>query len=309
MAVTSLTGRFAIPNPLPSLAQRPESLGRDRVPISLSASVSRRSVVRSGAAWLFGCSAAMTFGSLLSGPAARAQEVVQVSRVTTESQPLASFRVETEIFEGTQTKPQSQHLALFDSGIVYDVPLGVGSTITVFDPIRNRVVLLNKVQKVRTSIAKDSLIRVAAQVRSAAIESGAEKSLGLLARVIPGTATGSYTIEFADTKYAATTQKALLDSMAEQYAEFTIWASRLNLARHIGSPPFARIALAEHLAAEGLVPRQIKLEVRRGLKTRTFRAEHLYVGRLSETDRKKINEIGAMMASFEEVEFSEFPVD
>jgi hypothetical protein len=127
--------------------------------------------------------------------------------------------------------------------------------------------------------------------------------------VLQGESSGSYLVEFGDTKYVATTQTALVDSMAQQYAEFTVWASRLNLARQIGSPPFARIALAEQMASEGLVPRQVKLEVRRGLKTRTFRSEHLYVGRLSDADRQKISDIGSMMASFEEVEFSAFPVD
>jgi len=257
-------------------------------------------------------SAAMTMvlGSLLSGQSAPAQDIIQTVSATTSAGRLkASFRVETEIFEGTQSQPQSQHLSLFDSGLIYDLPIGGGSTITMFDPIRDRVVLLHKLQKVRTSITNDSLIRVAAQLRAAAVESGAEKRLGLSARVLQGESSGSYLVEFGDTKYVATTQTALVDSMAQQYAEFTVWASRLNLARQIGSPPFARIALAEQMASEGLVPRQVKLEVRRGLKTRTFRSEHLYVGRLSDADRQKISDIGSMMASFEEVEFSAFPVD
>jgi hypothetical protein len=79
------------------------------------------------------------------------------------------------------------------------------------------------------------------------------------------------------------------------------------LARQIGSPPFARITLAEYLAGEGLLPQQIKLEVRRGLKTRIFRAEHLFVGRLSDQDRQKISEVTAMIADYQEIDLGEFP--
>lgn len=237
------------------------------------------------------------------------QEVVQATRVEVDPSTKAAFRVETVIYEGTEPKPQSEHLMLFDAGLIYDMPVGVDATITVFDPVRGRVVLLHKLQKVKTSVSNESLIRIAAQLRAAAIEAKAGRELGLEAKVGAGETPDSYTIEFGDTKYFATTQAAFNDSLAEQYAEFTVWACRLNLARQIGSPPFARITLAEFLAAEKLLPRQIRLEVRRGLKTRIFRAEHSYVGRLSDTDRKKIGEVGAMMAGFEEVAFAEFPID
>ncbi|MGV3486120.1 MAG: hypothetical protein ACO1RT_17010, partial [Planctomycetaceae bacterium] len=41
-----------------------------------------------------------------------------------------SFRVETDLFECDETTPQSQHLILFDAGVVYDWPVGSGSVIT-----------------------------------------------------------------------------------------------------------------------------------------------------------------------------------
>lgn len=221
----------------------------------------------------------------------------------------ASFRVETEVFEGTQVKPQSQHLLLFDKGAVYDLPLGGGSTITFFDPQRSRVILLHKIQRVRTSISTDSLIQISAQARAAAIEAGAEKALGLNARVVPGQTPDTYGIEFGGTKYTATIQPASTDGSAAEYAAFTVWACRLNIARHVGPPPFARMTLADFFAAERALPRQIKLDVRRGLQTRTYRSEHLYVGRLSDLDRKKISDVGQMISNYAEVEFSAFPAD
>lgn len=238
-----------------------------------------------------------------------ASDIVPVSHQTLPLGLAPSFRVEIEIFEGTQPKPQSQHLLLFDSGVIYDLPIGVGTTATMFDPSRSKVMLLHKTQRVRTSISTDSLIQVSAQARAAAIDAGAEESLGLNARVAAKEVAGEYAIEFGDTKYTVKSQKTLADGVAAEFAAFTVWACRLNLARQVGSPPFARMTMAEFLAAEEVLPRQISLEVRRGLKTRTYRAEHLYVGRLSEPDRKKIADVGQMIASYEEVQFSEFPVD
>jgi hypothetical protein len=220
-----------------------------------------------------------------------------------------SFRIETEVFEGTQTKPQSQHLTLFDAGVVYDLPVGGGTIVSIFDPQRSRVMLLHKIQKVRASISTETLIQISAQARAAAVAAGAEKKLGLNARVMPSGSADTYVIEFDNTKYTAVTQPAFHERIASEYAAFTVWACRLNLARHVGSPPFARMTLADFLATEKALPRQIKLDARPGLKTRTYRSEHLYVGRLSDLDRRKISEVGEMIASFSEVEFSAFPVD
>ncbi len=240
---------------------------------------------------------------------ARADEVTAVKYVAPAAASPLTFRVETDLFEGTQVKPQSQHLLLFDAGVVYDLPVGTGATVSIFDPGRSRIILLHKVQRVRTSISTESLIQISAQVRAAAIESGAERALGIGAKVVPDGTRDRYTLEFGDTKYVVTTQSSLHEGVAAEYAAFTVWACRLNIARHVGSPPFARMTLAEFLAAEKTLPRQIKLEVRRGLKTREYRAEHLYVGRLSDLDRKKISEAGQMISSFDEVEFSAFPTD
>ncbi len=222
-------------------------------------------------------------------------------------QPYPSFRVETDLYEGDATAPQSQHLILFDAGAVYDLPVGQGSVITVFDVPRNRIVLIHKVSRVRTSISTDTLIQMTAQLRAAA--AGQATALGLNAKVIPGPLPDSYVVEFGSNRYEATGQPVTDAAIAAEFASFTAWASRLNIARHVGSPPFARITLADHLAAEKLLPRELKLDIKIGLKSRKYRSENLVVERLSDLDRKKINDVGGMIATFTEVEFAEFPAE
>jgi hypothetical protein len=226
-------------------------------------------------------------------------------------QPLSvfpSFRVETDLYEGDSTVPESQHLILFDSGVVYDLPIGTGSIISVFDVPRGRVILVHKGTKVRTSISTDTLVQMAAQVRAEAAKPG-RRDIGLNAKVLPGTKPDSYVVEFRDNRYEATSQKVKDPTIAAEFASFTAWASRLNIARHVGSPPFARITLADHLAADNAIPRQVKLDVRLNFKTRTVRAEHLVVERLSELDREKIADAGGMVATFDEVSFGDFPTE
>jgi hypothetical protein len=220
-----------------------------------------------------------------------------------------SFRVEIDLYEGEAKAPQSQHLILFDSGVVYDIPVGQGSTISVFDIPRQRVVLLHKMSRVRSAIDTNTLVQLTAQVRAAAAAKGGGAALGLDAKVEQGKQPDSYVVQFGTTRYEVTSQLVTDSAIAAEFSSFTAWASRLNNACRMGSPPFARITLAEHLAAENRLPRQVKLEVRQLLKTRTFRSEHLVVERLSDLDRKKISDVGGMMATFQEVDFSEFPAD
>ena len=220
-----------------------------------------------------------------------------------------SFRVETDVFEGTASAPQSQHLILFDSGVVYDMPIGQAATITVFDIPRERVVLIHKPARVRTSVGTETLVQMMAQVRAEIAKENAGDQLGLDAKVTLGAQEKTYVMAFGSNRYEVTSQDVSDPSIAAEFASFTAWATRLNIARHMGPPPFARITLADYLAAENQLPRQIKLEVRRNFVTRTYRSEHVVVERLSDLDRKKISEIGGMMATFEEVAFDQFPVD
>jgi len=220
-----------------------------------------------------------------------------------------SFRVEIDLFEGESKVPQSQHLILFDAGVVYDLPVGKDSIISVFDALRGRVILLHKTTRVRTSISTDTLVKMAAETRAEASKEGRGDKLGLNAKVAAGEDPDTYVVEFNDNRYEATGQAVKDPLIAAEFASFTAWASRLNIARHVGSPPFARITLADHFASENAIPRQVVLEVRRNFKTRTFRADHLVIERLSELDRQKIAEAGGMVASFEEVSFAEFPAE
>ncbi len=249
-----------------------------------------------------------TIGSLVLPQGCWGDDVVPVHFRSSPGGFSPSFRVEIDLFEGTQEKPLDQHLILFDGGVVYDLPIGTEPTITVFDPARNRVMLLHKTQRVRTLIPTETLIQLSAQARSVAIDAGAEKSLGMNARMQSTDQPDTYSIEFGDTKYTVTAQRSLANGVAAEFASFSVWACRLNIARQVGSPPFARMTMAEFLAAEGAIPRQVRLEVRRNLKPRLLRADHLYVGRLSDLDRTKIAEVGQMLASFSEVGFAEFPV-
>jgi len=238
--------------------------------------------------------------------------LVGMGRVADGANPVLtapSFRVETDVYEGESNAPQSQHLILFDSGVIYDLPVARGEIVTVFDIPRNRVVLVHKTSRVRSSIDTETLVQMTAQVRSAAAERGTGATLGLDATMIASPDQSLYTLQFGSTRYEVQPQTTSDPVVASEFAAFTSWAARLNIALRIGPPPFAAMTIADELARDGRMPRKVKVDLRRGLTTRTYRSEHIVVERLSDFDRKKISDVGGMIAMFEEVAFSEFPND
>lgn len=223
-----------------------------------------------------------------------------------------SFRVETELFEGDAVEPAARHLILFDGGVIYDIRLDNERTATLYDPTRGRVILIDRVRKLQTELSTEELLRATAQLRGAAEQEGKAEAFGLnakVATVAPSdpSASPSLQIQFGSVHYDATTQPVSEPQIAQAYHAFATLASQLNVVRRRGVPPFARMTLGQQIAAAGEIPLELNLEVWSGIKREHYRAHHLIVERLSELDRKRINEIGRILAQCEEVALDQFP--
>ncbi|TWU44873.1 hypothetical protein Q31b_00430 [Novipirellula aureliae] len=211
------------------------------------------------------------------------------------------FRVETKIFEGKQAKPAAHHLILFDSGLVYDVPVIDDRFVTIYDSPRSRVILIDRVAKTRTTLTIDDLVRVTAQAKSAAETRSQQERLGILATPEFDAETNTYRISFEDTAYETVVDDSVALDSAIAYGQFADLASRLNLVRRIGLPPFARMSLNQRIAADGKMPKETTLSIRRGIATDRFHAKHEVIKQLSQKDLKQIEEIGSMLALYREV--------
>lgn len=235
-----------------------------------------------------------------------------VGSSATASGPLPSgpsFRMETEMFQGNATAPVSRHKILFDSGVIYDIHENGGRWITVFDPARGRVILLDKKTRVQTQVSTEELIQSTAQLSAAAKEAGKADALGLNAQPTALEEEEGYFVTFGPLHYKMTTQSVSNPKLAHAYHELAIWAARLNVLRKRGAPPFARLTLGEQVASDGRLPLHLTLTIDQGLKKERYRAHHLIVERLSELDRKAIDQVGDQLAAFKKVNYDEFPSD
>lgn len=218
-----------------------------------------------------------------------------------------SFRVTTAVFAGDAKKPAARHLILFHQGLVYDLPQIETRVVTVFDVGRDRIILLDRESQVRTTLSTDSLLKLTAQARAAAGQVGLREEVGLLAKVDSDGEPGDYSIRYGNVAYQTSTQQPADPAVAVAYGRFADWAARLNIARSLGPPPFGRMTLNQRITADQRLPRETTLTLRRRLGQDRYRSTHEFIERLSESDRQKIDDVGGMLALYEEVDLDEFP--
>lgn len=216
-----------------------------------------------------------------------------------------SFRLETEIYQDQANEPVSRHKILFDSGVIYDLQEHGGHVQTVFDPARQRVILLDTKAQVQAEVSTQHLIDVTAQLSVAARQQGKTETFGLDAVV--SSDNDQYWIAFGSCQYQTTTQTVSRPELATAYHELTVWAARLNVLRRLGAPPFARMTLGEKLAADGRLPLDLTLTIDQGVSKQHYRAHHLVLEKLSELDRRAIETVGDQLASFRKVAIDDFP--
>lgn len=220
----------------------------------------------------------------------------------------ANFSVTTKIFVGANDVPASQHRVLFDEGLAYDLSVSEPRFLTVFDPLHDQVILLDRESEVQTVIALDDLLKVTAQAKSSVTEPEQRQQLGIDATV---TEDDGYSIKFAGTEYTAKTEKPDDPKMATDYGRFADLALRLNLLRPLGPPPFARMTLNSHIFGKGEIATESTLTLIRtaaaGENQRSTYRSTNQLGPLAAEDRQKIEEVRGLLAIYRQVPLKEFP--
>lgn len=227
------------------------------------------------------------------------------SLILTVSTEAATFCVTTKVFDGASLQPFEEHRILFDNGLVYDLPQIESRLVTIFDEARGQVILLDRQNRVKTTLETEFLLRAAAQTRADATTPQKRQSWGLDVTVAPSNRVIGYTIAFGNLEYHTTTQTPQDPVMAVDYARFAILASRLNIVRGLGPPPFGRMTLNEYIANKKELPLETTLTVRREKQASDFRSTH-EVEELSQADRKRIDEIRGMLELYQEIDYRAF---
>ena len=220
-----------------------------------------------------------------------------------------SFRVTIRMFDqsGRRSVEVAEHLVLFDSGMVYAVPAGgEEDTVTIIDESRRRLVLIHREKEVKTTIATEDLVELTARLRANATQPEQRARLGIGAQVKTDVS-GVHSISYGDITYKTTVQEPTNPRVAADFGNFANWATRLNIARARGLPPIGRMLLTDHLAKLNQLPLETTLMFGRGPAKREYRSTHSLVQRISQADRKLIDELGSMLALYTEVPLREFP--
>lgn len=209
-----------------------------------------------------------------------------------------AFRVATDIFIGDAKAPAQQSLTLFTGGVAYDISFNDPNQITMVDPARHRIVLLDKQRKIQTVIDLQQLNDFIAAARKQAEAS--ELSAYLQGASQVDVSDSVVTVGDSSLLYTSTLQQPREDSMATHYAQVADALALLN--GRSGIPPFARLKLNEVVAAQKALPK----EITRKTGAEVVRCKLHTNWRLSKDDEQKISEIGNMLVSFPSVPATQF---
>ena len=248
-----------------------------------------------------------------------------------------ALRVETDVFADRDDVPIAHSLTLFSSQVAWDFldttpaekktsdsesedSKAFNGEIVLHDPTRERVLLIDPLRQVKTSIDSIQLERLRVSLSKWArtsddkllcwaggphFENGIQESLDAIELVGPRV---QYRIETTD---------APSQEIAGQYRQFADTAILLRALLHPGGiPPFPRMALNKQLASKAKLPTSVTLEIdSRGslvpsglssMMQRHLRSVHRIHPALRADDLQRIADAEACMAIAEEVSLAEY---
>ena len=248
-----------------------------------------------------------------------------------------ALRVETDVFADRDDVPIAHSLTLFSSQVAWDFldttpaekktsdsesenSKAFNGEIVLHDPTRERVLLIDPLRQVKTSIDSIQLERLRVSLSKWArtsddkllcwaggphFENGIQESLDAIELIGPRV---QYRIETTD---------APSQEIAGQYRQFADTAILLRALLHPGGiPPFPRMALNKQLASKAKLPTSVTLEIdSRGslvpsglssMMQRHLCSVHRIHPALRADDLQRIADAEACMAIAEEVSLAEY---
>lgn len=224
------------------------------------------------------------------------------------------FRVETDVFIGSEKDPAVENLTLFTEGKVYDFLLSGSREITIYDPARGQFRLLDTERKLQSSVSTQRLLELV-EAMEGDIAKGNDPFLRAIVKPAFETKVEKFE-ESGESRVRITmTSKEIIYKVVGRspehaeavhaYRQFGDFFSRFNFARPGSLSPGARLELNKVLAEQGLVPIEIeRIVVAPGHKLEV-RSRHLINWILSNRDLAKITTAGNHLAEFKVIDFDE----
>jgi hypothetical protein len=224
------------------------------------------------------------------------------------------FRVETDVFVGSEKEPVCENLTLFSGGQVYDFLLTGSKEITIYDPGRGQFKLLDTERKLKSSISTQQLLDKVTKME----EEIAKGNDAFLRAVIKpqfepkveefqdnGETRVRITLTSKEIVYKVVGTRPEHAGAVHAYRQFGDFFARFNSVRLGGFPAGSRLALDQALAERGLIPIEVeRTDITPGGKLER-RSRHLINYILSKQDLQKITTAGNHLAEFGHIDFEE----
>lgn len=238
--------------------------------------------------------------------------LVGLTATTSRLAVAADFRIVSDVLLNNAVV--STNRTLFRAGVVYDYLQAPGLT-TVFDPARQRFILLDPETKLRCEVGTVQVAQFNNALRERAAKS-ADPLLQFMAQpafqIEGNKAPGMLKLLSPLVSYQLKTARVEDAEALRQYIEFCDWYAQLNTMVNPGSPPpFARMKVNQVLRSRQDMPLEVELTIsvrqpKGGNRQVVLRSRHQVAWRLLGEDTVAIDQTAEEMAVFKEVTFQEF---
>jgi hypothetical protein len=205
------------------------------------------------------------------------------------------FRVETDVFIGTDKDPVAENLTLFSDGQVYDFLLSGSREITIYDPARGQFRLLDTERKFRSSVSTQQLLEIVEGIETH-VAKGNDPFLKAL--VNPKFETKVEEFEENDeTRFRIT--------MTSKEITYKVVGHRPQHPQAVHAYRQFADYFSRFTAEKALIPIEIERTDSAPGRKLEVRSRHLINWILSKQDRQRITDAGNYLAEFKEVPFDE----
>lgn len=221
-----------------------------------------------------------------------------------------SFRILTDIHFENQPAPQMQSLTVFANGVYYDFSLDDPSAATVIDPANQSIWLLDGKRHIKTIINTAELMDFV-QSAQQQVKANPELTMSVapeLAMLVAAADIAQYddqsaslTVGNDQVRYRASTQRPPTAELAQQYADFANWSSRLNAKYPPRRPPYVRMRLNDELGSRGLLPAEIEIINSLNGKVSHARCRLIAKWQLNSDDEARVQRVAENIKKFSEV--------
>lgn len=228
------------------------------------------------------------------------------------------FHVSNKVYNLTEDPKKREPVVctttLFWVGRAYDfveTPKGTMETM-IIDQKNDLIIILDPDRKMKTEISTGDVAKQVGLLLAAAQEP--QRSEFIRFSAAPkfeetfDAKTRELVLESKWMRYAIKTEAPKNPFAAKQYNEMADWMAQIKAVRSPGYPPFPRLKLNEVLKQRQEIPQSIEWTVipeGRG-KPQTLRSEHHVQYGLSATDKRRLEDVGVQLHTFNVVSFEAY---